>query len=141
MELLVKKLHKDAVLPQYKTDASSGFDLYSVEDVGIPAGTTKLVKTGLAFQLPEGTEMQIRGRSGLSLTSKYLVKHGTVDEDYRGEVGVIVHNLGDDTLFIEKGDRFAQGVVQPVIRTKIREAFELSDTNRGAGGFGSTGSK
>jgi len=141
LKLRFKKLHPDAVLPKYQTQYSSGFDFSALEETAIGPGRTKLVPTGLACALPADTEMQIRPRSGLALKTGYLVKNspGTVDEDYRGPLNVIVHNLGEETLFIKAGDRFAQGVICPVFRCEIEEVDSLDATDRGQGGFGSTG--
>lgn len=167
----VRKLHDDAVIPRYATDGASGFDLVAVEDVVIAPGETKLVRTGLAFEIPPGYEMQIRPRSGISLKTKLRVANspGTIDEDFRGEVCVIVDNThetdfwGDyahqpdlidgnslswdigvaysiNTYLIRKGDRIAQGVIVPVVRANFEVADgELTETGRGAGSFGSTG--
>lgn len=143
MYVFFKKLNPDAIIPKYQTEGASGFDLHSVEDVTIYAGETKLVKTGLAVQLPKGTELQIRARSGLALKTPYLIKNGvgTVDEDYRGEIGVIISNISQtgDIVKIEKGTRIAQGVIMPVLRLKILETDRFNTTEREAGGFGSTG--
>lgn len=154
----VKKLHPDAVIPEYKTEGAAGFDLVAVEDVLINRGETKLVRTGLAFEIPPGYELQIRPRSGLSLETPLRIANapGTVDSDYRGEVKIIVTNIApyDEDLedeyyigsesnfeYIEKGTRIAQGVIAPVFRAEFEEVDELSGTERGAGGFGSTGMK
>lgn len=137
-----KKLCPSAVIPKYATTGSSGFDLIASVAVTIQPGETRLVPTGLACSIPEYTELQIRARSGLALKTGYLVKNGigTVDEDYRGELCVIVHNLdAQNILQINAGDRFAQGVICPVIRCQIMEVENLEDTTRGDGGFGSTG--
>ena len=137
-----KKLRPGAIIPSYQTSGSSGFDLVAAESVKIGPGETQLVPTGLACSLPPGTELQIRARSGLSLQTGYLVKNGigTVDEDYRGEICVIIHNLDLEwTLNINAHERFAQGVICPVIRCDIQEAQDLDITARGEGGFGSTG--
>jgi len=143
MYVFFKKLNPDAIIPKYQTEGASGFDLHSVEDVTIYAGETKLVKTGLAVQLPKGTELQIRARSGLALKTPYLVKNGvgTVDSDYRGEIGVIITNISQigEPIRIKKGDRIAQGVICPIVKVDIVEAYELTETTRGEGGFGSTG--
>jgi len=137
-----KKLHPDAIIPEYQTSGASGFDICCCENHQIGPGATKLIMTGLAVELPEGTEMQIRPRSGLALKTPYLIKNspGTIDADYRGEIGVIVHNLSSDSaLFYNVGERIAQGVISPVIVCCIEEILHLSETDRGAGGFGSTG--
>jgi len=143
MIVCFKKLHQDAIIPKYQTQYASGFDLHAIEDVKIYAGETKLVKTGLAVKLPKNTELQIRARSGLALKTPYLIKNGvgTVDEDYRGEIGVIIHNISQtgDIMQIKKGDRIAQGIIAPVVRCQIFEADELDITERGTGGFGHTG--
>jgi dUTP pyrophosphatase len=162
----VKKLHPDAVLPVYAKPGDAGFDLASVEHVVIEPGETKVIKTGLAFEIPPGYELQVRPRSGVSRKTNLLVVLGTVDSGYRGEVGVIVKNMepfidatGDVIKHIDgyeeplcgeaeigsyvilKGDRIAQGVIAPVETACFVEVDELSDSERGSGGFGSTGVK
>lgn len=140
-----KKLDDRAVIPAYQSAGASGFDLHCIEDVEIPMNGTALVKTGLAVALPPGTEMQIRPRSGLALKTPYTVKNspGTVDADYRGEIGVIVHHCGGRRdpfpLTFKAGDRIAQAVICPVYRCEIVEVNEIDNTGRGAGGFGSSG--
>ena len=137
----IKKTHPEAVIPKYATEGSAGFDLVTVEDIVIDPGETKLVRTGLAFEVPRGHELQIRPRSGISLRTKLRVILGTVDSDYRGEIGVIVDNIGNESELITKGTRIAQGVVSPISVANMVEVDELSQTERGAGGFGSTGTK
>ena len=149
MKLQVKKLREDAILPTRGSAKSSGLDLYAVEDVTIYAGCTALVKTGVAFGIPEGYEIQIRPRSGLSLTTKLIVKNspGSVDQDYVGECMVIMHSLVDHELFglgnassfIKRGDRIAQAVLCPVMIPELEEVEELGETERGSNGLGSTG--
>lgn len=147
MKIKIKKVHKDAAIPNYATNGSSGFDLHCIEKVVILPGETVLVKTGLIFEVPEGYELQIRPRSGLSLNTPLRISNspGTIDSDYRGEVCVIIENtsnMHDKTgivKVIEKGDRIAQGVICPVIRADFDVVESLSDTERGEGGFGSTG--
>jgi dUTP pyrophosphatase len=133
-----KKLDERAVIPRYQSSRASGFDFHCIEDVVIPPGVTMLVKLGLSVELPPDTEMQIRPRSGLALKTPYMVKNspGTVDEDYRGELGVIVHNCDDclTPLEFKTGDRIAQGVICPVLRPVIIDSEELSATRRGTGG-------
>ena len=140
-DVKVKKLSEDAVVPQYATCGSAGFDFVSSEDIIVLPKQTILVKTGLAFEIPIGYEIQVRPRSGLSLKTKIRVSNspGTVDSDYRGQVCVIIDNLGDEAFEIKKGDRVAQGVLCPVFQANFQVVGELSDTNRGSGGFGSTG--
>ncbi len=139
--LLVKKLADDARLPQYAHPGDAGLDVFACERVALEPGESKLVKTGVAIQLPPGTEAQVRPRSGLALKHQITVLNtpGTIDEGYRGEVGVILINHGKERFVVEPGMKIAQMVVQPVLRVEVREAAELSDTARGEGGFGSTG--
>lgn len=148
MNLRVKiKRVKDVELPQYAKPGDSGFDLVAAEDTIIWPGETKVVATGLAFEIPPGYELQVRPRSGISRNTKLRVILGTVDSGFRGEVGVIVdnteRNLGTNmnAHIIERGTRIAQGIIAPVITAHFVEADELSDSERGLNGFGSTGVK
>ena len=138
--IAVKRLSAQAVLPQYQSSGASGFDFHASENVTLEPGETKLVPTGLAFEVPRGQELQVRPRSGLSLKTKLRIPNspGTVDADYRGEVKIIMENTGDAAHFIQVGDRIAQGVICPVIQVQLGEVQELSNTARGEGGFGST---
>lgn len=137
----IKKLNKDAKIPKYAHSGDSGFDLAAIENVTIVPGETTIVKTGLAISVPKGTELQIRPRSGTSLkTSLRIVNSpGTVDSNYLGEVGIIVQNTGHRAIFLEKGERIAQGVICPVYEARFVEVEEFEETTRGSGGFGSTG--
>lgn len=149
MRVKIKKLHQDAVVPKYGTPGAAGFDLVAIENVHLQPGETKLVRTGLAIAIPAGYEMQVRPRSGLSLKTALRIANapGTVDSDFRGEVCVIAHNSaqpygdqGSDLIItIEKGDRIAQGVICPVVQVGFDVVDELDETQRGAGGYGSTG--
>ncbi len=148
MNIKIKKLHPDAIIPQYQTDGSSGFDFHAIEDIIIHSGDTVLVKTGLSFEIPKGFELQVRPRSGMSLKTKLRVANspGTIDSDYRGEVCIIMDNISHrdpypftESALITKGDRIAQGVICPIIRAQFEEVEELSSTDRGEGGFGSSG--
>lgn len=143
MILKVKKLSEDAVIPHCAHPGDAGLDLFSVEDTDLAPGASRVVKTGIAIELPAGTEAQVRPRSGLAAKHAVTVLNtpGTIDEGYRGEVGVILINHGKDTFRIEKGMKIAQMLVKPVITVSVEEVPELSDTSRGAGGFGSTGYK
>jgi len=136
-----KKLHEDAVIPQYQTPLASGFDFVTIEDVTLIPGETQLVRTGLACEIPEHCELQLRPRSGLSTKYPTYISNApaTIDADYRGEVKIIVTNFSRDYMRIEKGTRIAQGVVAEVCRLRIAEVLNLSETERGQGGFGSTG--
>lgn len=177
----IRKIHPDAVVPQYATIGAAGFDLVAVEDVIIEPGETVKIPLGLAFEIPEGYEMQIRPRSGISLNTKLRVQLGTVDSDYRDGVSAIIDNIAQPlleidpfgncvvrisrmidlldgsrviippetpeeyyprrTYLIRKGDRVAQGVIQAAPAFTFTEVGELSETERGIGGFGSTGTK
>lgn len=128
-------------LPSYATTGSAGMDICSTEDVTICPGGRCLVRTGLRIALPEGYEAQIRPRSGLSLKHGITVLNspGTVDSDYRGEIGVILCNLGKENFTVHKGDRIAQMVVARHETVEWSEASSLDDTDRGEGGFGHSG--
>ncbi|WP_082687936.1 dUTP diphosphatase [Bacillus halotolerans] len=167
MNVNIKRLSPDAQTPTYAHATDAGFDLVAAEDVIIEPGATACVPTGLAFEIPEGYEMQIRPRSGITLKTPLRVQLGTVDCGYTGEVGVIVDNIaqvryasqprimrgilaGDDdfngvkptdynVIKIRKGDRIAQAVIKPVEQAVFTEVDALGDSDRGAGGFGSSG--
>lgn len=141
MKLLVELIHKDAQLPSYACRGDAGLDLFSVEDLSIDPGDSILVHTGIKIQLPPKTEAQIRPRSGLALKHGITVLNtpGTIDEGYRGEIGVIIINHGKETFNISKGMRIAQMVVKPVFEVDVERVDALSETERGNGGFGSTG--
>ena len=141
MKLKIKKLNKEAIIPKYQTELAAGFDLHSIEEYVLKKGERKLIKTGLAFEIEDGYEVQIRPRSGLAFKHGITVLNspGTIDADYRGEIMVLLINLGDEDFEIKKGERIAQAVVAPVVQAKFEEVEELSSTKRGAGGFGSTG--
>ena len=132
-------------LPAYQSDHAAGFDLLAaVPEEGsliLDPSDRVLVPTGLVFELPEGYEAQVRPRSGLALKHGVTVLNspGTIDADYRGEVKVLLINLGSERFLIQRGDRIAQAVIAPVTHVKIETAEALSDTERGAGGFGSPG--
>jgi len=132
-------------LPAYATPDSAGMDLLAAvaAPVTLAPGERRLVPSGLAIQLPAGYEAQVRPRSGLALKQGVTVLNapGTVDADYRGEVGVILVNLGQAPFTISRGDRIAQLVVAPVIQARWAEVADLEESQRGAGGFGSTGVK
>ncbi len=136
-----KRLSKNVKTPEYKTNGSSGFDICSKRSCTIKPGETVIVETGLAFQLMQGTELQVRPRSGISATTPLRVILGTVDSDYRGEIGVIVQNTGKSPEKIEEGMRIAQGVIVPVLHLTLIEVEELEETKRGNNGFGSTGTE
>ena len=141
LNLKVKKLNPAATLPSYAREGDAGLDLFAVKAMVIEPGKSALVPTGIAIELPSGTEAQVRPRSGLALKHAITVLNtpGTVDEGYRGEVGVILINHGATAFTVEAGMKIAQMVVSPRIQVAVVEVPELSDTQRGAGGFGSTG--
>lgn len=141
---VVRLPHADGLpLPSYATDGAAGMDLLAavMSPVVIPPGGRMLVPTGLRIAIPPGYELQVRPRSGLALKNGIALPNspGTIDEDYRGELGVIVMNAGDAPFTVERGMRIAQAVIAPVVRASWREVDELPDTARGTGGFGSTG--
>ncbi|MFW5925438.1 MAG: dUTP diphosphatase [Myxococcota bacterium] len=146
MRLRVWRMHPRAVLPGYASSGAAGLDLAACVDAPVPlaAGATASVPTGLAVALPPGHEGQVRPRSGLAARHGVTVLNapGTIDEDYRGEVRVLLVNLGPEDHIVEPGDRIAQLVVAPVTRVVVEEvtgADELGTTERGGAGFGSTG--
>jgi dUTP pyrophosphatase len=136
--------HGDGLsLPAYATPGAAGMDLLAavVTPVTIDPGKRALIPTGLAIALPPGFEMQVRPRSGLALRNGILLPNspGTIDEDYRGEIQVILLNAGDAPFTVERGMRIAQAIVSPVVRAEWQEVETLDDTSRSTGGFGSTG--
>jgi dUTP pyrophosphatase len=137
------KLDQGALLPRYETGGAAGADLRARLDapVAIPPLGRARIPTGLAMELPPGYEAQVRPRSGLAARNGVTVLNspGTVDSDYRGELGIILINLGQEPFTVKDGDRIAQLVIAPVVRAQILEAPSLSGTERGEGGFGSTG--
>jgi len=128
-------------LPRYETEGSAGMDLRADEAFSLAPGERRLVPTGLAMELPPGHEGQVRARSGLAVRHGIALVNapGTVDSDYRGEVKVLLVNLGQEPVAFARGDRIAQLVVAPVVRARVELAEDLAGSARGAGGFGSTG--
>lgn len=145
VEVRVRRLPHgaDLALPSYATAGSAGMDLLAAvtDPVTIPPGGRALIPTGLAIALPPDHELQIRPRSGLALRNGIVLPNspGTIDEDYRGEIQVIVMNAGDQPFTVDRGMRIAQAVLAPVLRATWWEVDDLDRTDRGAGGFGSTG--
>ena len=144
-KILIKRLSKEVPLPKYETSGSSGMDLAANinANIQISPGKTAIVPTGLALSIPKGFEVQIRPRSGLAANQKISVLNtpGTIDADYRGEIKVILINLGQESFKVERGLRIAQMVVCPVVQAQLEEVDDLNETERGEGGFGSTGTK
>ena len=141
MTLKFKRIHPDAILPAYAHPSDAGMDVRSVEELTIPAGERALVHTGLVMLLPPMYEAQVRPRSGLALKSGITVLNtpGTIDSGYRGEIGVILMNLSKEAFNVRKGDKIAQLVIAPVTQPEVVETDTIDDTDRGEGGFGSTG--
>ena len=141
----IKKLNPDACIPTYGTEFSAGADLYSgmPEAVTVMPGTTEFIKTGIAMEIPTGLVGLIYARSGMACKKGLAPanKVGVIDSDYRGELMVALHNHSQSPVTVEPGDRIAQLVLTPYITAEFVEAEELSDTVRGDGGFGSTGTK
>jgi dUTP pyrophosphatase len=141
--VMVKRLAHFAglELPEYATEGAAGMDVLAAEDVALAPGARHAVATGLAVAIPPGFEIQVRPRSGLALKHGITVPNtpGTIDSDYRGELKVIVINHGAETFDIRRGDRIAQLVLAPVTRATWLKVDELDETQRGKGGFGSTG--
>ena len=144
-EILIKRLSDNVSLPKYETEESSGMDLAANinKKIEIEPGTTALVPTGISVSIPKNFEIQIRPRSGLAAKNQISVLNtpGTIDADYRGEIKVILINLGTKSFMIENGTRIAQMVLCPIVKAKLKEVKILKSTKRGSGGFGSTGTK
>ncbi|WP_110953054.1 dUTP diphosphatase [Anaerosinus massiliensis] len=141
MELKINKISECAILPSYAHQSDAGLDLFSIDDLLINPGEIKLINTGIQIELPKNTEAQIRPRSGLALKYGITVLNtpGTIDEGYRGEIGVILINHGKEAFKVERGMKIAQMVINEVIHVKILEKSDLTETERETGGFGSTG--
>lgn len=139
--LKVKLLNEKAQIPQYAHEGDIGLDLFSTSETVIQPGETALIPTGISIQLPSATEAQIRPRSGLALKHQVTVLNtpGTIDQGYRGEIGVILINHGKLPFKVELGMKIAQMVIKPILSVKVKKVAELDDTDRGVGGFGSTG--
>lgn len=149
-----KKIKEEAIIPEYKTKGSVGFDFYAIVDnknwgqdknkIKINPKEQLVVDTGLAVVIPEGYELQVRPRSGLSFKNKITVTNspGTIDQDYRDEIKILLYNLGNEPFIVETGDRVAQGIIAPIAQANLVEIEDFSDeevnSDRG-GGFGSTG--
>jgi dUTP pyrophosphatase len=141
--LQIKKLQSAAIVPKYMTELAAGMDICALldEEIVLKPGERYLVPTGLAFAIPAGYEIQVRPRSGLAIKHGIALVNspGTIDADYRGEVKIIMINLGQDDFTICSGERIAQLIVAPVCQAKLVEVVKLDETERGSGGFGHTG--
>ena len=144
-KIQIKKLSDSVLIPKYETTGSSGMDIaaHIPNNIIIDPGEKALISTGLSIAIPKGYEVQISPRSGLAAKKNITVLNtpGTIDADYRGEIKVILINLGKEKFIIKNGERIAQMVVCPVVQAYLEEVNELTNTDRGSGGFGSTGTK
>ena len=136
-----KKLSENAVLPKYKTEGAAGFDFVAAHGAIIQPHETVIINTDLAVELPDFLELQVRCRSGIAFKTPLIVKNapGTVDSDYKGNIGIILHNLSNEPFEVKQGERIAQGVISLVPKITLFETKELSYSERGEKGFGSTG--
>ncbi len=145
VKILIKKLNKKAKIPEYKTEGSSGMDLVAniEKSIYMNPGITSIIPTGISVSIPTGYDLQIRPRSGLAAKNSITVLNtpGTIDSDFRGEIKVILINLGNKKFKINPNDRIAQMVLCHTIKVKFKEVEILEETKRGSGGFGSTGIK
>ncbi|MEY2664758.1 MAG: hypothetical protein RIT04_566 [Candidatus Parcubacteria bacterium] len=139
MKLHAKKLHPDARIPSFAHVGDAGLDLYTPETISLAPGERKSISTGIALEIPEGYVGLIWDKSGLSHKHGIKTLGGVIDSGYRGEIGVGVVNLSDETYVFEKGHKVCQLLIQPVAHPEIVEVADLSETARGVGGFGSTG--
>ncbi len=141
LELKVKKLEREAKLPEYAHIDDAGMDIFSIEEKIIKPKDSKLIRTGISIELPKNTEAQIRPRSGLALKHQITLLNspGTIDAGYRGEIGVIMINHSNKDFLVTKHMKIAQMVIKPVLNVSIVEVNELNSSKRGIGGFGSTG--
>ncbi len=141
MKLLIERINEKATIPFYAHIGDAGMDLFSVEKILIAPGEIKLIHTGIKLQLPLNTEAQVRPRSGLAIKNGITVLNtpGTIDEGYRGEVMIILINHGKKAFLVEEKMKIAQMVIKPTISVQIEEVNELTESDRGQGGFGSTG--
>lgn len=139
--LKIKLLNEKAKLPQSAHQGDAGLDLFSTSEIVIEPGESSLISTGISIGLPPETEAQIRPRSGLALKHQVTVLNtpGTIDQGYRGEIGVILINHGKSPFQVEIGMKIAQMVIKPVLSVQVKSVGELDETDRGVGGFGSTG--
>lgn len=135
----IKKLRDDVILPSYAHEGDAGMDLFSTMNICLEQNQRILVPLGFSLELPRGYVSLIKGKSGLALNKGLAILGGVIEYTYRGEYGVIILNTGYDDLVIKKDQKIAQLLIQPIERAELEEVNELSDTDRGSGGFGSTG--
>jgi dUTP pyrophosphatase len=141
IQVLVQRLDKEVEAPTFAYEHDAAMDLRSIEDVSMKPGEKIIVKTGLKMAIPKGYAGLIWDRSGMAAKHSIHTMAGVIDSGYRGEIGIVMINLGTEEFFIEKGMRIAQILIQPVLNTKVVEVENLDETSRGEGGFGSSGFK
>lgn len=141
MNVKIKKLHKDAIIPEYQTEGSVAFDICSNVNKLVYSSFQAIINTGISIQIPKEYALSIRQRSGLSITypNYIVIGVGTIDFDYRGEILIPIINRSKLNWDIKHGDRIAQGIIHPIVQVEFEEVNELSETKRGKNGFGSTG--
>jgi len=139
LEIKVKKLHENAIIPTKAHESDSGWDLYILDDIEIKPKDTVIIPTGIAIKLPPNTEAQVRPRSGVTSKTKLRVQLGTIDNDYTGDIGIIVDNIGDESIALNSGYKLAQLVVQQLPSTVMDVVDDLERGARGDKGFGSSG--
>lgn len=139
MKVRIKKLSDNAMIPTYADPGASGFDFYATESVIIHPCASASIGTGISVEIPAGYEIQVRGRSGLAFKHDVIAHFGTIDESYRGEIRVKLWNQGEVPIHVQAGDRIAQGVLMPVEKAQFVLLTELTNTERGEGGFGHSG--
>jgi dUTP pyrophosphatase len=137
----LKRLDEKAIVPEYQTKGSAGFDMCSIIDFDLEPGMMKIIPTGWSIEIPEDTELQLRSRSSVAKNYKVTLMNsvGTLDSDYRGPIGFLLNNFGYETFKIRVGDRIGQAILAPVYQAVFNVVEELTETIRGAGGYGSTG--
>jgi dUTP pyrophosphatase len=141
MTIKIKKLHPEAKLPQYANPNDAGMDFYANETIIINPNDRKLISTGISLAIPHGYVGLIWDKSGIASKHGIKTMAGVVDSSYRGEIKVLLHNLSENNYVVEKGNKIAQMLIQPVEQRQIKEVETLEETERGSGGFGSTGIK
>ncbi len=139
MTIKIKKLNESATLPKYAKEDDAGMDFYAAESLVLQPGERKLVPTGIAMAIPSGFVGLIWDKSGVATKHGLKTMAGVIDAGYRGEVKILVHNLSNESYVVEKGNKVAQMLIQPVSQKQLLEVSELDETDRGEGGFGSTG--
>ncbi len=139
MTIKIKKLHQDAVVPRYAKEHDAGMDFYASESLVLQPGERRLVSTGIAMAIPSGYVGLIWDKSGIATKHGLKTMAGVIDAGYRGEIRILVHNLGNEEFVVEKGNKVAQMLIQPVEQREVMEVEKLDSTDRGEGGFGSTG--